>query len=193
MRTFLCAAVIAVAALLPATSFAQEGTQLVLLRIPDSEKDTEIHLAKVLLEKLKINSSLQAPKSDPENIIVRAQFKAAEDKGLPAIVMLIDTKIMQRDSDGKPITQVISISSFADIKLQEGKESELLAWANKLNRQRVPMRVYLAGDKIGIGRNLLNSTQFPLAENAVTAAFMRVYRAWISVLADMRKQGYLES
>lgn len=193
MRTFLCAAVIAVAALLPATSFAQEGTKLVLLRIPDSEKDTEIHLAKILLEKLKINSSLQAPKDNPENVILRAQFKAAKELDLPAIVMLIDTKIVQRDSDGKPLAQVISISSFANIKLQEGKEPEVLAWANKLNRQRVPMRVYLAGDKIGIGRNLLNSTQFPLAENAVTAAFMRVYRAWITVLADIRKRGYVES
>lgn len=193
MRTFLCAAIVAIAAFLPATSFAQEGTKLVLLRIPDSQKDTEIHLAKVLLEKLKVNSSLQSPKDNPEDVIVRAQFKAAEDKGLPAIVMLIDTKIVQRDSDGKPITQVISISSFADIKLQEGKKLEILAWANKLNRQRVPMRVYLADDKIGIGRNLLNSTQFPLAENAVTAAFMRVYRAWVSVLADMRKRDYLES
>lgn len=193
MRTFLCAAIVAIAAFLPTTSFAQEGTKLVLLRIPDSQKDTEIHLAKVLLEKLKVNSSLQSPKDNPEDVIVRAQFKAAEDKGLPAIVMLIDTKIVQRDSDGKPITQVISISSFADIKLQEGKKLEILAWANKLNRQRVPMRVYLADDKIGIGRNLLNSTQFPLAENAVTAAFMRVYRAWVSVLADMRKRDYLES
>ena len=194
MRTFFGAAIIALACLLPVTSFAQAQIgKLVLLRIPDSLKDTEIHLAKVLLDRLKINASLQSPKGNPEDVVLRAGFKAVEDKNLPSIIVLIDTKIVRRDSAGKPIAQVISISSFADIKLKEDKQTEILEWANKLNSQPVPMRVYVAGTKLGVGRNLLNSTLAPLAENAVTDSFTRVYRAWESLLTDMRKREFIDS
>jgi len=51
----------------------------------------------------------------------------------------------------------------------------------------------LAGTKLGVGRNLLNSTLAPLAENAVTASFTLVYRAWESLLADMRKREFIDS
>ena len=83
MRTFFGAAIIALACLLPVTSFAQAQTgKLVLLRTPDSLKDTEIQLAKVLLDRLKINASLQSPKRIPEDVVLRAGFKAVEDKNL---------------------------------------------------------------------------------------------------------------
>ena len=194
MRTALIAALFAFVGFLPAASFAQaDGNKLVLLRTPDSQKDTEIHLAKILLEKLKINASLQSPKGQPDNLIVRAKFKANEEKDLPAVDMLIDTKIARRNKDGQPVAQIISITSFADVELKEGKQLEMLGWVNNLNRQPVPMRVFLAGKKIGIDRNLLNATSFPLAENAVTFAFRRVYRAWPLLLSDMRKKGYLAS
>ena len=100
---------------------------------------------------------------------------------------------MRRDSTRKPIAQVISISSFADIKLKEDKQTEILEWANKLNGQPVPMRVYVAGTKLGVGHNLLNSTLALLAENAVTDSFTRVYRAWESLLADSRKREFIDS
>ncbi len=194
MRTLVHAAVVAFACLLPGTASAQaEGGKLVLLRVVDSLKDTEIHLAKILLERLKVNSSLQSPKGNPDDVVLRANIKAAEEKGLPKIVMLIDTRIVQRDKDGKAVGQVISVGSFADVKLKKEKVAEVLVWANKLNAQPVPMRVYLAGDTLGLGRNLLNSTTFPLAENAVTDAFMRIYRAWGAILAEMRKKDFIES
>ena len=192
MRTLVHAAIVAVACLLPASAQAESG-KLVLLRVVDSLKDTEIHLAKILLERLKVNSSLQSPKGNPDDVVLRANIKAAEEKGLPKIVMLIDTRIVQRDKDGKAVGQVISVGSFADVKLKKEKVAEVLVWANKLNAQPVPMRVYLAGDTLGLGRNLLNSTTFPLAENAVTDAFMRIYRAWGAILAEMRKKDFIES
>tara|TARA_A100001037_G_scaffold274784_1_gene272827 strand:+ start:260 stop:427 length:168 start_codon:yes stop_codon:yes gene_type:complete len=55
------------------------------------------------------------------------------------------------------------------------------------------MRVYVAGTKLGVGRNLLNSTLAPLVENAVTDSLMRAYRAWESLLADMRKREFINS
>ena len=100
---------------------------------------------------------------------------------------------MRRDSAGKPTAQVISISSFFDIKLKEDKQTEILEWANKLNGQPVPMRVYVAGTKLEVGHNLLNSTLALLAENAVTDSFTRVYRAWESLLTDMRKREFIDS
>ena len=192
MRTLVHAAIVAVACLLPASAQAESG-KLVLLRVVDSLKDTEIHLAKILLERLKVNSSLQSPKGNPDDVVLRANIKAAEEKGLPKIVMLIDTRIVQRDKDGKAVGQVISVGSFADVKLKKEKEAEILVWANKLNAQPIPMRVYLAGNTLGIRRNLLNTTTFPLAENAVIDAFMRIYRAWGSVLVNMKKKGFIES
>ena len=194
MRMFLCVVAIATAFLLPNASFAQSkgATNLVFLRVPDSLKDTEIHLAKILLERLKVNSSLQAPKGKPEDVVLRAQFKAVEEKNMPSVVILIDTKIARRSDDGKPLAQVISITSFADIKLKQGRKIEILEWANKLNGQPVPMRVYISGDKVGLGRNLLNSVTFPLAENAVMDAFTRIYRAWGSMLTDLRKRDFIE-
>ena len=192
MRTLVHAAIVAVACLLPASAQAESG-KLVLLRVVDSLKDTEIHLAKILLERLKVNSSLQSPKGKPDDVVLRANFKAVEEKGLPKIVMLIDTRIVQRDKDGKAVGQVISVGSFADVKLKKEKEAEILVWANKLNAQPIPMRVYLAGNTLGIRRNLLNTTTFPLAENAVIDAFMRIYRAWGSVLVNMKKKGFIES
>lgn len=194
MRTLVYAVIVALAYLLPGIASAQqEGVKVVVLRVTDSSKDTEIHLAKILLENLKINSSLQSRKGNPEDVILRAQFKAVAEKGLPKIVMLIDTRVVQRDKDGNAISQIVSIASFADVELKQNKKTEILQWANNLNAQAVPMRVYLAGNKVGIGRNLLNSTAFPLAENAVTAAFTRIYRAWGSVLAEMKKREFIES
>ena len=194
MRTLVYAVIVALAYLLPGVASAQQKrTQIVLIRISDSLKDTEIHLAKILLEKLKVNASLTSAKGKPEDVVLRVQFSAVEEKNLPKIVILIDTRIVGRDKNGNAVSQVISIASFADVKIKQGKEADILVWANNLNAQAVPMRVYLAGNKLGLGRNLLNSTTFPLAENAVTAAFTRILRAWSAVLAEKEKRDFLES
>jgi len=194
MRTLVYVVIVALGYLLPGVASAQqEDAKLVVLRIPDSSKDTEIRLAKILLEKLKVNASLTSAKGKPEDVVLRMQFGAVEEKGLPKIVIFIDTRIVRRDKNGTAVSQVISIASFADVKIKQGKKAGILVWANKLNAQAIPMRVYLAGNKLGLGRNLLNSTNFPLAENAFTAAFTRILRAWSAVLADMKKRDFLES
>ena len=81
MRTLVYAVIVAFGYLLPGVASAQqEDAKLVVLRIPDSSKDTEIHLAKVLLEKLKINASLTSPKDNPEDVVLRVKFGAVEEK-----------------------------------------------------------------------------------------------------------------
>lgn len=193
MRIFLRAAAIAIVCLAPVWANAQDGrTSVTFLRVPDSLKDTEIHIAKLLLEQLKVNTTLQTRKDDPEDVIVRANFNAVEDRNIPAIIILIDTHLARSASDQKPLSQVISITSIADIKLREDKRTEILEWVNGLNSQRVPMRVYLAGDRLTIARNLFNAPELPLPENSVTNSFTRVYRAWESVLAELRKRDFIE-
>lgn len=152
MRTVLIAAIAAIAAVLSATPYAQaqaQKSQLVLMRIPDSKKDAEIHISKLLLEKLSVNTSLHSPKDKPDDMVVRASFDASEEQGTPAIVMLIDTKIVQRNKEGKPLAQVISISSFADVKVHDDKKGDILAWVNNLNRQLVPMRSISQAIRLG--------------------------------------------
>ena len=81
MRTFLGAAIIALACLLPVTSFAQAQIgKLILLRIPDSLKDTEIYLAKVLLDRLKINASLQSPKGNAKTLFFAPASRRSKTK-----------------------------------------------------------------------------------------------------------------
>lgn len=193
MRTILRAAVIAIACLAPGLACAEEsGHSVTFLRVPDSLKDTEIHISKLLLEKLKVNTTLEARKDNPEDLIVRAKFNPVKDRNIPAVIILIDTHLARRASDKKPISQIISIASIADIKLKQDKRGEILEWANTLNSQSVPMHVYLAGDRLTIGRNLYNAPEVPLPENAVTDSFTRLYRAWVSILAELRKRDFIE-
>jgi hypothetical protein len=193
MRMFLYAAAVAAATLMPVGSFAQgTGKKMVFLRVPDSLKDTEVHIAKLLLERLKVNSSLQMRKGNTDDLVLRASFNPNEKQNLPKIVVLIDTRIVGRSKDKKPASQVISIASFADVKPKQDKAPALLEWANKWNSQTLPMRVYVSGDKIIAGRNLYNSTNAPLSENAITNAFTGVLRAWSPLLADLRKNELIE-
>lgn len=193
MRSFFCLAALTTALLLPISVGAQEKRlQMTFLRVPDSLKDTEIHISKLLLERLKLNSTLKAHKNNPEDLVVHTKFNPAPEHNLPTIVMLVDTRIARRDQDSKPISQVIGITSVADLKLKEDQRGALLEWANRLNSQVVPMRVFVSGDKIVIGRNLYNSLQAPLPENAVIDSFTRLYRAWETLLVDMRKRGFLD-
>lgn len=196
MRMVFCAAAIAFACLSSYGAFAeeaQEQKQVVFLRVTDSLKDTEIHLAKILLERLKVNSSLQMRNNNPDDLMVQARFNANEEQGLPAIAMVIDTRITGRDSENKPTAQVISVASFADIKLAADKRAELLEWANNWNARTIPMRVYLSGDKVVAARNLFNATDAPLSENAVITAFGGIVRAWKTLIADLEKNGLIES
>ena len=186
MRKLLCAATIAFAGLLPYGAIAQEShaehKEMLFLRVPDSLKDTEIHIAKILLERLKVNSTLQMRGDNPDDLM-----------GLPTIIVLIDTRITGRDSNNKPTAQVISVASFADIKPVAGKRTELLEWANHWNERTIPLRIYLSGDKIVAARNLYNTVNAPLAENAVVSAFGGVVRAWKTLIADLKKKKLIES
>ncbi len=193
MRLILCMAALVAATLLPVNAFAQtKQIKMNFLRVPDSLKDTEIHIGKILLEKLKINSSLQMRKDNGDDLVLKVKIQASEEMKLPAIVMLVDTRILNRNKDGKPNSQVISIASFADIKAKKDKRQALLEWANTLNSQTVPMRVYLANEKIAVGRNLFNSSSSPLSENAVIVSFRSIFRAWSGVIADLKKKELIE-
>ncbi|NKB56264.1 MAG: hypothetical protein GKS00_08010 [Alphaproteobacteria bacterium] len=186
MRLFL--STMLVAFLLPTAAFAQAADKnIVYLDVPDSLKDTEVRIAKILLEKLKVNSSLQVRAGNEDDLILRARFNANKEQNLPTILVIVDTRILNRTKDGKPISQIVSIASFADVKANTDKRSELLEWANKLNSQTIPLRIYLANDRIVAARNLFNSVSTPLSENAVASAFTSIVRAWVALMADLKK------
>lgn len=193
MRFFLCGMAIAIGFLFAPGAFAQNGERkVVFLRVSDSLKDTEAHIAKILLEKLKINSTLQVRGGNTEDLVLKVQINENKEQKRPAIAAVIDTRVLNRNKDNKAISQLINIASFADIKFKQDKKLELLEWANKWNSQQIPMRIYIAGDRIVAARHLFNSHNAPLSENAVTGAFTGVLRAWGTLLSDLRNNDLIE-
>lgn len=193
MRFFLCGIAVAIGFLFTPGAFAQNDRKTItFLRVTDSLKDTEARIAKILLEKMNINSSLQVRGNNTEDLVLRVRINENKEKNLPTVAAVIDTKILNRNKDNKATSQLINIASFADIKIKEDKKLEVLEWANKWNSQQIPMRIYVAGDRIIAARHLFNSHSAPLPENAVTGAFTGVLRAWGTLLTDLRKNDLIE-
>lgn len=193
MRFFLCGIAVAIGLLFAPGAFAQnDGKKIVFLRVSDSLKDTEARIAKLLLEKMNINSSLQVRGNNTEDLVLKVRINENQEKNLPTVAAVIDTRILTRNKDNKATSQLINIASFADIKINEDKRLELLEWANKWNSQQLPMRIYVAGDRIVAARHLFNSHSAPLSENAVTGAFTGVLRAWGTLLADLRNNDLIQ-
>lgn len=193
MRFFLCGIAIAIGFLFAPGAFAQnDGKKIVFLRVSDSLKDTEAHIAKLLLEKMNINSSLKVRGNNKEDLVLRVRVNENKEQNLPTVAAVIDTRILNRDKDNKATSQLINIASFANIKIKQDKKLEILEWANKWNSQQIPMRIYVAGERIVAARHLFNSHSAPLSENAITVAFSGVLRAWGTLLTDLRNNDLIE-
>lgn len=172
----------------PAVLGGEDG----VIEVTDSRKDTEILIAKILKERLKIDPSLKIRGGDAEDLLVQIKLSANKELGLPVIAYIIDTQIMRRDKDGKATSQVIGIDSFSNIKPAPDKVAGLLAWANKWNSRTLPIRIYIAGDRIVVGQNLLITKRAPLAENQLLSALSTIVQFWPVLLKDLRAQGIIE-
>jgi hypothetical protein len=129
MRFFLSAIAIAIGFLFtPGASAQIDGDKVVFLRVSDSLKDTEAHIAKLLLEKMNVNSSLQVRGDNTEDLVLRVRINENTEQNLPTVAAVIDTRILNRDKDKKVISQLINIASFADIKIKQDKKFEILEW-----------------------------------------------------------------
>jgi len=112
--------------------------------------------------------------------------------GLPVIAYIIDTQVIRRDKDGTATSQVIGIDSFSTIKPEAGKIGGLLAWANGWNSRNLPIRIYIAGDRIVVGQNLLTTKLAPLSENQLLSAFSTIVQFWPVLLQDLRAKAFIK-
>ena len=68
---------------------------------------------------------------------------------------------------------------------------ELLGWANSWNSQTLPFRIYIVGDRIVVGQNLLTNKGSPLSENQLLSAFSAIVQYWPVLLKDLRARNIL--
>ncbi len=171
---------------LSAPSYGQD------IEVNDSLKDTEIRIAQILKDKLKINGSLQIRGDNAEDLMLRVSFNADKEQNMPAIAAIVDVRILNRDKEGKAVAQVVSIASFANIVTKPDSKLALLEWANTWNSKTIPMRVYISGNRIIAGRNLLVTRNAPVSESQIVTAFTGVVRAWTTLLKDIRKASLID-
>jgi len=172
-----------------ATAPAALGVEDAQIVVRDSLKDTEIQIAKILKERLKVDPSLKIRGGNAEDLVLQFKLTGNKETGLPVIAYVIDTQIMRRDRGGKATSQVIGINSFSNLKPVAGKAPALLAWANKWNSRTLPIRIYIAGERIVVGHNLLTTTAAPLSEGQLLSAFGTIVQFWPVLLKDLRAQG----
>lgn len=193
-KAFLMGLIVRAAALglFLASASAALGGENAVIEVNDSRKDTEIRIAKIFKDRLKIDPSLKIRGGDAEDLLLQIKLGANKERGLPVIAYLIDTQILRRDNDGKATSQVIGIDSFSNLKPAADKVAGLLEWANKWNSRTVPIRIYIAGDRVVVGQNLLLTKQAPLSENQLLSTFSTIVQFWPVLLKDLRAKGILE-
>ena len=171
-------------------SFSAEGNDATVT-LKDSLKDTEILLAKILKDRLKINGTLTIRGDNAEDLVLRIRFDGNPELKQPGINAVIDTRIVARDNDGNAVSQVISIASFADLALVPGRNPELMEWANKWNSRTVPLNLYRVNDRLVASYNFLVTKDEPITAGYFALNFTNVIRSWPPLIKDLQEAGLL--
>tara|TARA_R110001606_G_scaffold304729_1_gene452035 strand:- start:31 stop:603 length:573 start_codon:yes stop_codon:yes gene_type:complete len=173
----------------PAFSAESDGSTIT---VSDSLKDTEILLAKILKDRLKVNGTLTIRGDNSEDLVLQIRFNGNAEMNLPEINAVIDTRIVGRDKDGKAISQVISIASSANLKFSPDRNLDQLTWVNKWNSRTVPLILYVQNDRIVASYKLLITTQEPMTAGQFALNFTNVVRSWPALIKDLQSSGLVE-
>jgi hypothetical protein len=176
-------------ALLSKTGMAAEPTDIV---VADSLKDTELHIAAILKEKMNVSGSLTIPGSNPDDLVLRFTVNASGDVAVPPLHVVIDAPILSRDKSGAVSSQMIGIASYADVKMVPDKHLEMLEWVNRFNSRTTPVRFYVSGDRIVVAWYLLITTKEPVTEEAFLTALKSLIQSWPGLINDMKSSGLTE-
>ena len=153
----------------------------------DSAKDIEHRIAAALKERLKLDASLKAMGADAEDVGVVAVFGENEEQGVPRLLVIADTRILAKKGD-EVVSQVISVSSVAELTLKTESRLKLLEWANTWNNNVLPVRIQIANDKIIANRNLVTTIAAPLTEEQILQAYLAVLQLWPALMDSLRKE-----
>lgn len=193
------AAFLAVIVALPAaaqSSQAKSGgaakpSTSVSIPVTDSAKDIEILVAKLLKDQLKLDSSLKLVNDNPENLRLHIPIGVDEKQGIPRVVSVIDTAVVARDKDGKAVSQTISVAATADITFTKEQLPKLLQWANAWNARMIPIRVFIADNRVYTGMSVLGTITEPTSTDRVIGSFLGVVRSWSAVMRDLRANKFV--
>lgn len=174
--------------LVPAASAAEDEFAVI-----NSGTEIEAELASLLQSELNVKSTLQAVNNNPENLLLQVTLRANEEKGIPAVKVIIDTFVYRRDKEQAPLSQAIKIDSIPNIEWAIGVESgAILEWLNTWNTKlALPMRLYLASGRLVASNNLLIYKGLPLKKKRVLAAFHEAYTVWQPIIADLKAKGLI--
>ena len=159
--------------------------------VTNSAKDIEISLAKLLKQQLKLESSLKLVNDDPENLRLHISIAADEKQGIPPVLSVIDTAVVARDKAGNAISQTISIAAAANLSFTRDQMPKLLQWANAWNARMIPIRIFIADNRVYTSIYVLGTASEPVSTDRVVGSFLGVIRAWPAVMRDLRVNNFL--
>ncbi|WP_372741973.1 hypothetical protein [Neptunomonas sp.] len=153
----------------------------------NSQKSIEIKIRDLLEEKLKISSKLSVMDNDGNDLRVTALFAADRTKGLPAIVVFVDTKIVNADTNGDPLSQTINIVSSAEINLISSERLKLLEWANAWNSNLLPIQAHIVKGQLLASVNLITAKASPISEEIIIASYLSLVQIWPSIIKSLNQ------
>lgn len=158
----------------------------VLIPVTNSAKDIEIMLAGLLQQKFRLESSLIPVNDDPDNLRLHIPIGADEKQGIPRVLCVIDTAVVARNKDGNAISQTITIAATADHDFTQEQMPKLLQWANVWNARMIPIRIFIADNRVYTAMSILVTASEPTSADRVVGSFLGVARAWAAVMQDLR-------
>jgi hypothetical protein len=161
------------------------------LPVTNSAKDTEIAIARLLKDRLQLESFLKLVDDNPDNLRLLVTFRTDEKQGFPRVSAIIDTAVVARDKDGNAVSQSIYIAATADIPVREALTTKLLQWSNAWNARMLPIRVYISGGRIYTGAFVLGTINEPATSNRVLSSFLSVVRAWPAIIRDLQANKFI--
>jgi hypothetical protein len=151
--------------------------------INDSKSAVEKEIASILKAKFAININLETIKKN--DIQAQIIFRPNDVLNIPSVGAIIDTKILSRDKNQKAMSQIISFISVAQIKIETSDKEKILNWINDWNGKISPVRVWLKGNTIHAGSNILIEPNMPVSDNRVARTFINIIQVWPSIIKEL--------
>lgn len=157
----------------------------------NSSKTVEVKIASLLKKKLNINTTLKVIDDKGDNLRVTTLFAADIKKKLPKVIAFIDTRVISQSKTGVASSQVISIFSMAEIKVDTKNRLKLLEWANAWNNNVLPIRIQISKNKIIAATNLVTTKSNPIDENIILSSYLSIIQIWPAIIQSLDKSKLL--
>ena len=153
----------------------------------NSENSLEKQISARLEEKFKIKPFTKANETKPDDVKIITQFREDVKNNKPAVVAFIDTRVLNKSESGKAVSQLISITSIAKIKIDFQNRLKLLEWANSWNKKAYPVRIIITNDNIVTASYFVTTVNDPVDEDTVLSSYVTLIELWPAVIQSLEK------